>query len=250
VTDKPIALVTGAGRRRVGQAVARHLAQQGYALAIHYRSARQEAEQFCHECQLGGIPATAFAADLADLGQTERLAKAVLDHFGRIDVLVHCASRWQACALEHLTAEAIVGDWNIHAGSALLLGKHVGLAMTRQAQGGCIVFLGDWAIVRPYRDYPSYLASKGAIPTITRLLAVELGTRHPKVRVNAILPGPVLPPEEMTQEQIHQLEKSTLVGRVGSADEVAQAVVFFLTNAFLTGVCLPLDGGRTIYAGA
>ena len=101
----------------------------------------------------------------------------------------------------------------------------------------------DWAIERPYRDYSAYFASKGAIPTLTRVFAVELA---PRVRVNAVLPGPVLLPEELPAATRERAVAGTLLQRAGKPENVAQAVLFLAQNDFVTGVCLPIDGGRTI----
>jgi pteridine reductase len=123
-----------------------------------------------------------------------------------------------------------------------------GLAMVKQPEGGCIVTIGDWAIVRPYVNYAAYFPSKGAIPTLTRTLAVELGSRNPAVRVNCILPGPVLLPPDLPKREREQAINATLVKREGKPENIAQAVLFFLDNEFVTGTCLPVDGGRTIFA--
>jgi pteridine reductase len=120
--------------------------------------------------------------------------------------------------------------------------------MVQQSEGGCIVNFGDWAVARPYLNYAPYFASKGAIPALTRCLAVELGVRNPRVRVNCILPGPVLFPDDMPAAERDVAIRSTLVQRAGQPENVAQAVLSFVENDFVTGVCLPIDGGRTIYA--
>ena len=120
--------------------------------------------------------------------------------------------------------------------------------MVRQPEGGCIVNFGDWASARPYLNYAPYFVSKGAIPALTRCLAVELGTRNPRVRVNCVLPGPVLFPPDMPEAEREEAIRSTLVRREGQPENVAAAVLFFVENDFVTGVCLPVDGGRTIYA--
>ena len=112
-----------------------------------------------------------------------------------------------------------------------------------------IVFsFGDWAIERPYVNYAAYFPSKGAIPALTRSLAVELGTRNPKVRVNCIMPGPVMIPPELSQAERDLSINATLVKREGRPENIVQAVLRFIDNDFLTGVCLPVDGGRTIYS--
>jgi pteridine reductase len=118
--------------------------------------------------------------------------------------------------------------------------------MAEQEGGGAIVNIGDWAAERPYHNYSAYFVSKGAIPTLTRMFAVELA---PRVRVSAVLPGPVLFPDDVSDEHRQRAIAGTLLGRVGRPENVAQAVAFLIENDFITGVCLPVDGGRTI-AGA
>jgi pteridine reductase len=120
--------------------------------------------------------------------------------------------------------------------------------MIRQPEGGCIVTIGDWATARPYVNYAAYFVSKGAIPTLTRCLAVELGTRNPQVRVNCILPGPVLLPPELPEAERQRVINATLVKRLGRPENVVQAVLHFIDNDFITGACLPVDGGRTVYS--
>src|SRR5229473_3390718 len=124
-----------------------------------------------------------------------------------------------------------------------------GLAMVRQSEGGCIINFGDWAEARPYLNYAAYFPSKGAIPTLTRCLAVELGIRNPKVRVNCILPGPVMLPTDLPEAERKQAIDATLVKREGRPENIAQAALALIDNDFITGVCLPVDGGRTIYGG-
>src|SRR5205814_9564567 len=109
------------------------------------------------------------------------------------------------------------------------------------------VTLGDWAVARPYRNYAAYLPSKGAIPTITRTLAVELGTRNPRVRVNCILPGPVMLPPDMPQAEREQSINATLVKREGTPQHIAQAVLFLVDNDCVTGACVAVYGWRRIF---
>jgi pteridine reductase len=118
--------------------------------------------------------------------------------------------------------------------------------MVAQPEGGTIITIADWAVARPYLNYAAYFISKGAIPTMTRMLAAELAERNRRVRVNCILPGPVMLPENLSAPEIQGAVAGTLLKRPGTPEHVAHAVVFLVENDYVTGVCLPVDGGRTI----
>ncbi len=136
----------------------------------------------------------------------------------------------------------------MNAAGTFLFCKHAGLIMTGQETGGSVVTLGDWADSRPYRNYPAYFVAKGSIPTMTRMLAIELGALNPRVRANCILPGPALVPDSVSREEQERIAEATLVKRLGKPDDIASAVLFLAENSFVTGTVLPIDGGRTIFA--
>src|SRR4051812_46990339 len=248
MNPRGVALVTGSGKRRVGWYVANALARRGYVVAVHYRTSAAEAEESVAAFRASGIDAVALQADLTDEVSVRGLIGTTLSRFGRLDVLVNCAAAWKSKRLEDVTAADVRHYFETNTLGTFLCSQQAGLAMVRQPEGGCIVTLGDWAIVRPYIGYAAYFPSKGAIPTLTRSLAVELGTRNPNVRVNCILPGPVLLPLDLPEEERRQAIEATLVKREGRPENVAQAVLFLVDNDFVTGVCLPVDGGRTIFA--
>jgi pteridine reductase len=179
----------------------------------------------------------------------KRLVDEVLAHFGRVDVLVNAAAIWKSQPLEHVTAEHVRRHFEVNTLGSFLCSQRVGLEMVKQPEGGSIIMIGDWAIERPYRNYAAYFPSKGAIPAMTRSLAVELGARNPRVRVNCIHPGPVMLPDEMPAAERESVIQRTLVKREGQPVNVAQAVLFLVQDDFVNGVCLAVDGGRTIYAG-
>ncbi len=187
-------------------------------------------------------------AEQGDEAAVRAPANAVLAAFGRIDILVNCAAAWSPTPLEDVTAADVRSFFDINTLGTFLCSREVGLAMVRQPEGGCIVTVGDWATSRPYLDHAAYFVSKGAIPTLTRCLAVELGKRNPAVRVNCVLPGPVMLPQDMPPETRRRVIAATLVQRAGRPENVAQAVLFFLDNDFVTGACRPVDGGRSIFA--
>ena len=176
------------------------------------------------------------------------MVRDVLGRFGRIDVLVNSAAIWVRKRLEDVTAADVRPHFDANTLGTFLCCQHVGLAMVAQPEGGAIVTLGDWAVERPYLNYAAYFPSKGAIPTLTRMFAVELGTRNPRVRVNCVLPGPVMLPSDLPEAERRQAIAATLVRREGSPENVALAVLALVANDFVTGACLPVDGGRTVYA--
>jgi pteridine reductase len=243
-----IALVTGSGKRRVGSYVADALAERGYTLAIHYRTSASEAAETIDRLRSAGATAEGFQADLSDEQAVRALVQKVIERLGQIDVLVNCAAIWKNKKLEDVTAADVRAHFEINTLGTFLCSQQAGLAMVRQPEGGSIVTLGDWAEARPYLNYAAYFPSKGAIPTLTRCLAVELGTRNPRVRVNCILPGPVLLPPDLPEEEKRQAINATLVKREGSPMNIAQAVLALVDNDFITGACLNVDGGRAIYA--
>jgi pteridine reductase len=243
-----VALVTGSGKKRVGSVVADALARRGYAIAVHYRSSATEAEETAAELRKHGVEVATFPTDLTDEAAVKELVEGVLKRFGRIDVLVNCAAVWKSKPLEQVTAADVRLHFDTNALGTFLMGQHVGLQMVKQLDGGVIVNIGDWAEVRPYLGYAAYFPSKGAVTAITKTLAVELGTRNPKVRVNQISPGPVMLPPDLPEEEKRQAIEATLVKREGNPDNIAQAVLTLVENDFITGVTLPVDGGRTVYA--
>jgi pteridine reductase len=248
MTTASVALVTGSGKRRVGFHVAEALARRGYRLLLHYRSSAIEAAESVAALQKHGVEVDAFQADLADESAVASLVGRTLERFGRIDVLVNCAAVWQRKRLEDVTAADVRFHFEVNALGTFLCCQHAGLAMVRQSEGGVIINVGDWAEVRPYLDYAAYFPSKGAVTTLTRVMAVELAARNPRIRVNCILPGPVMLPPDLPEPERRQAINATLIKREGSPVNIAQAVLAFIDNDFITGVCLPVDGGRSIFA--
>jgi pteridine reductase len=241
-----VALITGSGKRRIGNVVAVALARRGYHVALHYRRSADEARATLAELESLGVRAAAFAADVAEENDVARLFAEVQETFGRLDVLVTAAAVWEPKPLEDVTAADVRRQFEINTLGTFLCCQRAGLIMARQPEGGAIVTIGDWATVRPYANYAAYFAGKGAIPTLTRTFAVELAQRNRAIRVNCILPGPVMLPENLSEHELKGAVAGTLLKRAGRPENIAQAVVFLVENDYVTGVCLPVDGGRTI----
>jgi pteridine reductase len=226
--------------------VADALGERGDAVVVHYHTSAAEAEATVAAFRAQGRQAIAVAANLADEQQVRSLLERTLEEFGRIDALVHCAAVWRKRRLEEVTAAEVRAEWEANTLSTFLCCQQAGLAMVRQPTGGSIVTFGDWAIERPYLDHAAYFSSKGAIPTMTRTFAVELASRNPRVRVNCILPGPVMLPPSLSEAERDEAIRGTLVKREGRPENVVQAVLQFIDNDFITGACLSVDGGRRI----
>jgi pteridine reductase len=237
-----VALVTGAGKR-VGQAIALALAEQGAALAIHYRSSRTGAEEAAARIISQRGRAQIFGAELERVDEIERMVASVIEAFGRLDVLVNSASVFYRKPLEELTER----DWDLNLDTNLkapfFLSKFAGAAMRRQGAGK-IINIGDWAGIRPYNNYLPYTVSKSGLIGLTRALAKALA---PEVQVNCVALGPVMPPDEYGAEEIERLRLATLTKTMGSPADVARAVLFFCEGSdFATGSTLMLDGGRLL----
>jgi pteridine reductase len=241
-----LALITGSGKRRVGNAVAQALAERGYDIALHFNRSAEEARQTVEQLNKLGIRAEAYQADLADETAVARLFENVQKDFGRLDVLVIAAAIWESKPLEQVTADDVRRHFEVNTLGTFLCCQKAGEIMIRQPEGGAIVTIGDWASARPYPHYAAYFLSKGAIPTLTRMFAIEFARRNPAIRVNCILPGPVMVPEDLAEHEVKGAVAGTLLKRLGRPENVAQAVTFFVENDYVTGVCLPVDGGRTI----
>lgn len=248
MSPRRVAVVTGSGRRRVGLHVAEALAAHGYAIVLHYLTSSSAAAETLAAFTTRGIEAIAVRANLTDEVEVRQLFVEAMKRFGRVDVLVTCAAIWRPRRLEDVTAADVRSHFEANVLGTFLCAREAGLLMVKQPEGGCIVTLGDWAEARPYPNYPAYFATKGGIPTLTRSLAVELGTRNPNVRVNCLLPGPVLLPPDLPEAERREAIAGTLVKREGRPDNVAQAVLALVENDFITGACLAVDGGRSVYA--
>jgi NAD(P)-dependent dehydrogenase (short-subunit alcohol dehydrogenase family) len=237
-----VALVTGAGRR-LGRAVALALAERGALLAIHYRNSHAEAQAVVAQIVDAGGTAQAFAADLEQVNEIEGLIAEVVAAFGRIDVLINSVSVFVRKSLDDISER----DWDTNLDTNLkapfFLSKFASAAM-RRSGAGKIINLGDSAGIRPYLNYIPYSVSKAGLIGLTRALAKALA---PEVQVNCIALGPVMPPDDYDAAAIERLRKATLTKRLGTADDVARAVIFLCEGTdFATGSTLMLEGGRIL----
>lgn len=249
MSEKKVAWITGSGSPRVGQVVAKHFASQGYQIALHANTSAENAAKCASELNRTGTETIVVQGAVEEPDFAKSAVQRIVQQFGRLDVLVNSAAIWDWRSLEDTTASDIQRQFQVNTLGTFLCSQAAGLQMTKQPDGGSIVLIGDWAVLRPYPDFSAYFAGKGAIETMTRSLAVELATRNPAVRVNAILPGPVMLDESISPQKAHAIQEQCLLKRLGKPEDVARAAYFLATQEFITGACLPVDGGRSIYAG-
>lgn len=232
-----VALVTGGGRR-VGAAIARAFGAAGATVAVHHHGSVEGAAAVCDEIRAGGGAAATFRADLADPAACGALVDAVVERFGRLDHLIASAAVFERTPFE----EVRPGDWErtmaINVRAPFLLAQRAAPAL--RAARGSIVVITCTSATAPYAHFLPYVVSKGAAKQLMRTLALELA---PEVRVNAVAPGTVLPPEQMSAEERQVLAERTLVGRLGGAEDVAGAVLYLVRAEFVTGVEILVDGG-------
>lgn len=247
--DAPVALITGSGAPRVGRAIAWELARAGCRIALHANSSVDQARDAANELtDETGVETIVVTGALEDETVPRRLVEQTLNGFGRIDVLVNSAAIWWPTKLDEITVKEMRRYFDVNTIGSFLCARAAAEVMSQQKCGGSIINLGDWATVRPYLDHAAYFPSKGAVDVMTRSLAVEFSELHSSIRVNCVKPGPVLLADEVPDEQRKKLCESTLSGTIGTAEHVAHAVRFLCENTFVNGVCLPVDGGRSIYA--
>ncbi len=247
--ESPVVLVTGSSSARVGRCVVSHFLSNGYRAVVHANHSIGAGQSFVADCERTGLTAMLVQGDISDEATVIDWIDSIDKRFGRLDAVVHCAATWDRKPLESTTADDVLKNVRTHTLGTFLVAQQAGLRMVQQSSGGSIVLIGDWALERPYVDFAAYFSGKGSVPTMTRSFAVELGSRNPRVRVNCILPGTVLLSEDASQSKQQTLRQATLVKRLGTPDDIAQAALFLCDSPFITGVSLPVDGGRHCYAG-
>jgi 3-oxoacyl-[acyl-carrier protein] reductase/pteridine reductase len=228
-----VVLVTGAAKR-IGRGIALRLASEGARVAIHYHSSEAEARQTAKEC--GDAPL--FRANLESVAEIERMFADLHRQLGRLDGLVNNAARFTRFDPLEVTEK----DWDfIHDVNlkATFFCCQQGAKIMRQHGGGRIVNISSLGGIRPWAEHVHYCASKAGVIMMTKALAKALA---PDITVNSVAPG-VIPFGDL-DERAEVMVRNTPAGRPGTADEIADAVVFFLTtNSFITGELLAVDGG-------
>lgn len=244
--DKPfelkggVALVTGSARR-VGKEIALELARQGMHLVIHHSRSEAEAQAVADEVEALGSQSLIVRADLSQPAEVERLFTEIQARYGRLDVLVNSAANFLRGAIRDLSLD----EWH----EALTVNLTAPFLVSQQAaqlmgeRGGAIVNIADLSAYKGWVGYPAHSVAKAGLVNLTKVLAKSLG---PTIRVNAIVPGPVLRDEGNSPEQWAQIGARLPLKRTGDPADVARAVAFLVAQPFITGTILHVDGGESL----
>lgn len=235
-----IALVTG-GAHRVGRALVLGLAEAGAEVAVHYHSSADAARETVRAVEALGRRGVSLRADLSDPAACERLIADVADRLGPPDILVNSASLFESAPFEAITA----AEWDrvmaVNLRAPFLLTRAAAPAL--RERGGLIVNISDLAGVQAWPAFTHHGVSKAGLIHLTRTAARALA---PRVRVNCIVPGTVLPPEDYTEAQVQRSVDRTALKRLGSPDDVVAALLFLVRSDFTTGAVIVVDGGRML----
>jgi NAD(P)-dependent dehydrogenase (short-subunit alcohol dehydrogenase family) len=234
------ALVTG-GARRVGRAIVLELARRGADLVVHHRDSAAAADEVATRVRSLGRRATVVRADLTDVAALEAMVAEVEHLPGGVDLLVNSAAGYERTPVGTIEAATFDALYELNLRAPLLLAQALAPGM-RARGGGRIVMITDVGGERPWPAFLPYGATKAGLIYLTRGLARALA---PEILVNAVSPGTVLPPDDFDDAQLEAERRRTLVGRLGTPEEVARAVAFLLESDFTTGQVLAVDGGKS-----
>jgi NAD(P)-dependent dehydrogenase (short-subunit alcohol dehydrogenase family) len=239
-----VALITGG--RRIGAVVAETLARAGADIALVYNRSLEEASDTQRAVEAIGRRALIVQADVSNEQACTSAVQQTVNALGRLDILINMASLYASKPFDQLTA----ADWDRQLAvdlRASFLFSHAAAPHMRKNGGGRIVNFTDWIASSARPRYPGYLpyyVAKSGVKALTEALALELA--GDQILVNAIAPGPILAPPEMSQAESDAVVKSTPLGRWGGEAEIAKAVMFFIESDFVTGETVRVDGGRHI----
>ena len=247
-SENPVALITGASVR-IGEAIAKRLFEGGYNLILHYRNSQEKAEALAAEFNSvrpdSAMLVSGHLDDSSEIMQIISYVNETKNLFGgRLDVLVNSASMFYPTPM----SEASILQWdelvNTNLRAPFLLAQ--GFAETLKANNGCIVNITDIYGDRPLEEHPIYSMTKAGLISLTKSLAKELA---PEVRTNAISPGAILWPErEANDTDYHaKILAQVPLNRLGRVENISETVWFLVTNDYINGQIIAIDGGKSIY---
>jgi NAD(P)-dependent dehydrogenase (short-subunit alcohol dehydrogenase family) len=241
-----VALVTGAAHR-VGKAIALELARRGVHILVHYGGSSAAATETVREIKSFGVDAISVQADLSQPIGIESLFAALQEHFGRLHILVNSAANFQQRDLLSVSLDDWQQTLNINLTAPFLCIQHaVPLMRQNDPSGGVIVNILDKGALSPWPKYPHHSVSKAGLWMLTQISAASLG---PDIRVNGVLPGPVMKPAgtNMTDAEWAKIGNRTPLQRTGSPEDVARAVAYLASEDYVNGSIIHVNGGEHLW---
>jgi NAD(P)-dependent dehydrogenase (short-subunit alcohol dehydrogenase family) len=239
MTSPPVAIVTG-GARRIGRAIVEDLAAHGWAVAIHYNYSRNEAEAVAAGVRRNGGKATTIAADLSNLATVPGIVAEAEAALGKPVLLVNNASIYETDRIGALDPELWLRQMTINLAAPVFLAEAFAARLGADEEGNIINIL-DQRVWKPTPSHFSYQISKSALWTATRTMAQALA---PRIRVNAIAPGPALPNIRQTEERFRRQSEAILLRRGPELAEFGRTIRFLVETRSVTGQMIGLDGGQ------
>jgi NAD(P)-dependent dehydrogenase (short-subunit alcohol dehydrogenase family) len=240
--QKKTALVTGAARR-LGRAIALSLADSGHDIVVHYRSSRNEAEKLCGEIRKKNVKAWPLEADLEDPQDINGLIQRATRCAKGLSVLVNNASIFPPSAIDGVTLDDFNRNMLVNAWAPFALSR----SFATSVQSGSIVNILDGRVPGHDSGHIAYIFSKHMLLVMTRICALEFA---PRIRVNGVSPGLILPPAGMDFSYVEKLTEKVPLRKYGKPQDIADAVVFLAASEFITGQIVYVDGGRNALQGA
>ncbi len=236
---KKSVLITGAAKR-LGRAIALHLAESGWAVAVHYNNSQTEAEETVAALHLKGVHAAAINADLTLEDDTERLIARARAAVGPLTALVNNASVFENDTIATMTRQSWDKHIEANLRAPLVLSRDFAEQLP-EGQEGAIVNLLDQRLLKPTPQFLSYGVSRAGLHWLTVTLAQALG---PRIRVNGVAPGPTLRNERQSEAHFKKQLESTILGRGAMPEDVARAVAYLIEARAVTGQMIAVDGGQ------
>ena len=236
--DRRVTVVTG-GARRVGASIVRACARAGDAIVLHHGHSPQEALALADTLRADGTPVEVVQGDLRDVAAPAAIVEAAMARFGRLDVLVSSASQWSPMPLHDVTPEAWADIEAVNLRAPFFLMQAAARVMP---EGGVIVQVGDH--LGAETGFPALIphsVTKAALLPLVRMMAEALA---PRIRVNAVVPGLVLEPEDFPEAARARFLRDVPLGRAGTPEDVAEAIRYLVDAPYVTGTVLEVDGGR------
>jgi len=233
---KGTALITG-GAKRIGAAIALHLADLGYNIALHYNSSHQKANELSQLIRQKGVKCQLFQCDIGEEKDMLQLIPTVYNTFKNLNLLINNASIFHRATLQKTDAALFTNHFNINLKAPFFLSRD----FAQQCQKGHIINILDTKITQNDKNYLAYTLSKKGLAELTKTMALEL---VPNIRVNGIAPGYILPPAEASEKYLAKRKKNIPLKQTGNMSYIIQAISYLIDNKFVTGEILYVDGGE------